>query len=74
MKILAADDSKTVLRAIVVALEDAGHEVTGCSTYADAIREATKAKYDVIVTDYMLGPMNGIKLGRIVGLPTVLIT
>ena len=74
MKILAADDSRTVLRAIVVALEDAGHEVVGCPTYADAIREAGKAKYDLLVTDYLLGALNGIRLGRIIGLPIVLVT
>jgi CheY-like chemotaxis protein len=74
MKILAVDDSRVVLRALVATLEDAGHEVTGCAAYDDAIRAAGKQNYDVLVSDYLLGPLTGLQLSSITGLPTVLIT
>ena len=74
MKILAIDDSKTVLRMLVVTLERAGHQVTGCLCYADALRESCQVKFDVLVTDYIIGPLSGIQLSSMTGLPTVLIT
>lgn len=74
MKILAIDDSRTVLQMLVVTLERAGHEVTGCLNYEDALRESAHEKYDVLVSDYILGPLSGIQLSTMTGLPTVLIT
>ena len=74
MKILAVDDSRVVLRALTVTLEDSGHDVTGCFTYDDAIRAAGKGRYDLLVADYLLGPLSGLQLSTITGLPTVLIT
>lgn len=74
MKILAIDDSRTVLRMLVVTLERIGHQVTGCLNYEDAIRESCQMRFDVLVTDYIIGALSGIQLSTMTGLPTVLIT
>ena len=74
MNILAVDDSEFLLHALVREIEQQGHSVTGCLTYAEAIREAHRGSYDAMVTDYLLGALDGLKLRTITGLPTVLIT
>ena len=74
MHVLAVDDSRTVLHAIKVSLEHLGHTVTACLTYADGLRAAGQTRFDVLVTDYIIGPLTGIQLSSMTGLPTALIT
>lgn len=74
MNILAVDDSRTVLHAIKASLEQLGHSVTACLTYDDGLRASSQSEFDVLVTDYIIGPLTGIQLSLMTGLPTALIT
>ena len=59
---LAADDDKTLLRAISRALGQAGFEVDTAANAEEAMVCVTRETYDVALVDYMLGRDNGLEV------------
>ena len=63
-RILVLEDDANTLSGIVEMLRDAGHEVTGASTYEAAKRLLGTATYDLFLTDVRLRGFNGLNLVR----------
>lgn len=63
-RILVLDDDANTLSGIVELLRDAGHEVTGASTYDAAKRYLAAATFDLFLTDVRLRGYNGLNLVR----------
>ena len=63
-RILVLEDDANTLSGIVEMLRDAGHEVTGASTYEAAKRLLGTATYDLFLTDVRLRGYNGLNLVR----------
>ena len=62
MKILLADDEKTILRTLGDALEDAGHEVARVESGEAALLEIENGRFDCVVTDLRLPGISGVDL------------
>ena len=62
MKILLADDEKTILRTLGDALEDAGHEVARAESGKRALVEIESKRFDCLITDLRLPGISGIEL------------
>ncbi len=60
MKVLLVDDEEKFVRLLTEALTEAGHEVLGLTSGADAIRELDTGKFDVVITDLRMKPIDGI--------------
>ncbi len=58
--ILLVEDDETLLSEIQRAIEHEGHEVTSCSTIADARRSLKDRKFDLIVLDWGLPDGTGV--------------
>ena len=58
-KILCVDDEPHVVTLKCAILENAGHEVTPCTSASDAIEKLRYHSYDAVVTDWRLGDANG---------------
>jgi DNA-binding response OmpR family regulator len=58
-KILCVDDDPDVIALKRNILEQAGYEVTTCTSAEDAIREIQRVAFDGIVTDWRLGRERG---------------
>lgn len=79
--ILLVDDNSDVLEILTAFLEQAGAEVAGCTDPRDALeglREDPGA-WDLLITDYDMGPINGSELFQAVrliapDLPILLVT
>jgi len=63
-RILVLDDDDNTLSGIVEMLRDAGHQVTGASTYDAAKRLLSITTYDLFITDVRLRGFNGLNLVR----------
>jgi DNA-binding response OmpR family regulator len=63
-RILVLDDDDNALSGIVEMLRDAGHQVTGASTYDAAKRLLATTTYDLFITDVRLRGFNGLNLVR----------
>lgn len=63
-RILVLDDDEQVLAGIVELLRDAGHLVTGATTFDAAKRLLSLSSYDLLVADVRLRGFNGIDLIR----------
>lgn len=63
-RILVLDDDDNTLSGIVELLRDAGHQVTGASTYDAAKRLLAITTYDLFITDVRLRGFNGLNLVR----------
>jgi len=61
-RILVLDDDEHALSGIVELLRDAGHHVTGASTYDAAKRLLAVTPFDLLVTDVRLRSFNGLHL------------
>jgi DNA-binding response OmpR family regulator len=61
-RILAIDDDEHALGGIVELLRDAGHHVTGATTYEQAKNLLALSSYDLLVTDVRLRSFNGLHL------------
>ena len=62
MKILLADDEKTILRTLGDALEEAGYEVARAESGEEALVEIEKRRFDCLITDLRLPGISGIEL------------
>jgi DNA-binding response OmpR family regulator len=63
-RILVLEDDANTLSGIVEMLQDAGHEVTGASTYDTAKELLGTATFDLFLTDVRLRGYNGLNLVR----------
>ena len=63
-RILVLDDDEHALAGIVELLRDAGHLVTGATTFDAAKRLLSLSSYDLLVADVRLRGFNGIDLVR----------
>ncbi|MGO9015947.1 MAG: sigma-54 dependent transcriptional regulator [Dissulfurispiraceae bacterium] len=63
-KILVIDDEESIRFAFDNILSDAGYEVTTAATYDEALTCVTKADFDLIFADIILGNRSGIDILR----------
>ena len=61
-RILVLEDDEHTLDGIVELLREAGHNVTGASTYDAAKRLLAVGPYDLLITDVRLRAFNGLHL------------
>jgi len=62
MKILLADDEKTILRTLGDALSDAGYDVASAETGDEAAKILDERPIDCLITDIKMPGINGIEL------------
>jgi CheY-like chemotaxis protein len=60
--ILLVNSNRSGLAARKAILEEAGHRVTTAASGEDAWEHLSKARFDLIVTEYKMGKMNGVEL------------
>jgi two-component system response regulator HydG len=58
-RILCVDDESNVVKLKCAILEAAGHQVTPCTSAADAIAKLEEQEYDAVITDWRLGDASG---------------
>jgi CheY-like chemotaxis protein len=63
-QILLVDDNKGGMAARKAILEELGHRITTASGGEDALEQFSKMKFDLVITDYRMGKMNGVELIR----------
>lgn len=63
--ILLVDDDRDLREALMVALEQAGHEVTAYGNAERAIEKLPELQYDMVVTDLMLPGIDGAEFCRL---------
>ena len=61
-RILVLDDDESALGGIVELLRDAGHQVTGATTYDAAKRLLSVSTFDLLISDVRLRSFNGLHL------------
>ena len=61
-RLIVLDDDEHALSGLVELLRGEGHQVTPCSTYADAQSLLSAGTYDLLVTDVRLRSFNGLHL------------
>lgn len=61
-KVLAVDDSKSMLQMVVMTLKSNGYDVSEASDGAQALEKAKTTTFDLVVTDINMPNMNGIEL------------
>jgi two-component system cell cycle response regulator CpdR len=63
-RILIAEDDASMLRFLLMALERAGHAVTGCDTGTAALEALEKEGFDLLLADIVMPGMDGIELSQ----------
>lgn len=61
-KVLIADDDVPVLNSISVLLRSLDHEVTAISDSAEAVRVLQEDRFDLLITDIRMTPVDGMQL------------
>lgn len=61
-RIMLVEDDVRYAAKLVEALEEVGYEVTFMETPIRAVAEFTKKKYDLIISDFCMDEMDGVKL------------
>lgn len=61
-KILLIEDEENIRKIIAYDLKNAGHEIVECADGRQALEEASKAYFDVMIIDWMLPEVSGIEL------------
>lgn len=64
MRILVADDSKTMLGVVAASLTKMGHSVTAVSSGLEAIASYQKEKPDLIILDVIMDEMGGFECAK----------
>ncbi|MGH6907483.1 MAG: response regulator [Aestuariivirga sp.] len=62
MKILAVDDSPTLLEIVVSTLDEAGHEVLQAGNGAEALKVLAEGEVEMIISDLHMAVMSGFEL------------
>jgi len=58
--VLVVDDHRTARESMAETLKQAGHEVSCCSSAAEALNVLQREQFDCIVTDFKMPGMNGV--------------
>jgi len=61
-RILVVDDEPMVRKSLILLLKHRGHEVHAEASGMDALLLLEQTRFDLIITDYLLGWMNGDQL------------
>ena len=61
-RILVVDDEPMVRKSLILLLKHRGHEVHAEASGMDALLLLEQTRFDLIITDYLLGGMNGDQL------------
>ncbi|MBI5533625.1 MAG: response regulator transcription factor [Deltaproteobacteria bacterium] len=64
MKVLIVEDDRKLLSFLARAFAEEGYVVDVCRTGAEALRQATSIKYELIVLDWMLPEQDGLSVCR----------
>ncbi|WP_210188314.1 response regulator [Bosea sp. OK403] len=64
MKILAIDDTKTLLSLLCLTLRNAGHDVAAAENGEEGLATSDKFKPDLVITDLNMPLMDGIEFTR----------
>ncbi|HMO97013.1 MAG TPA: response regulator [Tepidiformaceae bacterium] len=62
MKILLAEDERTISRLIRQVLANAGHEVVGVQSAAEAVEELKSGGFDLVLLDLYLADGDGMRV------------
>ena len=62
--ILIIDDNETMRDGMAVTIKKMGHEIAACSSGADGIAAYQKKRYDFVVTDLKMAPVDGLEVVR----------
>lgn len=62
MKILLAEDERTISRLIKQVLTNAGHEVVGVQSAAEAVEELSANTFDLVLLDLNLADGDGMRV------------
>ena len=62
--ILTVDDSASMRQMVAFTLQSAGHNVTQAADGVEALQEAKKGEYNLVITDVNMPNMDGISLTR----------
>jgi two-component system, NtrC family, response regulator AtoC len=65
-RILVVDDEPSVCRSIKMLLEHDGHKVQTTNSGETALTMFEQDKFDLVMTDYIMGKMEGIELARLI--------
>ncbi|WP_316013676.1 response regulator [Roseobacter sp. HKCCA0434] len=60
-KVLAIDDTRSMLASLVDCLEDAGHSVTSAGDGLEGLARLREDPPDIVITDLNMPRMNGLK-------------
>jgi CheY-like chemotaxis protein len=63
-RVLVVDDTTDVAEFLQAMLLQLGHQVELATDGKAALREFEAAKYDLVITDYLMPEMNGVELAR----------
>lgn len=61
-RLLFVDDDESLLELLKIFLESLGHEVEAYASPEDAIDALSNRKFDVVISDLRMGPVDGISL------------
>lgn len=68
--ILVVDDTRTMRKMVTAVLQGAGYSVEGAEDGSEALEKAKTRTFDLVITDYNMPIMDGIKLvSSLRGLP-----
>jgi len=62
--VLIVDDNDTMREGMAVSVKKMGHEVAACAGGAEAIAAYRKRRYDFVVTDLKMTPVDGLEVVR----------
>ena len=63
MKILAIDDTKTLLSLLSMTLRNAGHEVAEAENGEEGLARFDQFRPDLVITDLNMPVMDGLEMG-----------
>lgn len=71
MKILIAEDEKDIMTILMIALEDAGHQVTTAKNgeeclekYSQAMRQDAPPPFDLVILDHRMPKKSGMQVAK----------
>jgi CheY-like chemotaxis protein len=64
MRVLIVDDDPAVVDSLCGLVDLLGHEATGVTTGREALERFRRGRYDVVVVDLLMPPMNGLEVIR----------
>ncbi len=64
-RVLVVDDDRTIATTLAMILNKSGFEAEAAFSGPDALQLAHRSHFDFLVTDVVMEPMNGVRLGTI---------